>query len=100
LYFHIRQPVAVAARLKIVRKLDQTGPSNTNRDVKITALNLHKNGIFTLPDILASVGFSERIFFHVLWLWQETGNVVLIDMATRLDAVTYFILMIFSISSI
>lgn len=47
-----------------------------SRDVKIAALNLHENGILSLPDILASVGFSESTFFRVLRLWRETGDVI------------------------
>ena len=45
-------------------------------NVKIAALNLHENGILTLPDILASVGFSESTFYCVLRLWPETGDVI------------------------
>jgi transposase len=47
-----------------------------SRNVKIVVLNLHENGILTVPDILASVGFSESTFYRVLRLWRETGNVV------------------------
>ncbi|KAF8222193.1 hypothetical protein L208DRAFT_1149965, partial [Tricholoma matsutake] len=45
-------------------------------DVKIAAFNLHENGILTLLNILTSVCFSESTFYHVLWLWIETGDVV------------------------
>jgi transposase len=47
-----------------------------SRNVKIAALNLHENNVLTLPDILASVGFSESTFYRVLQLWRETGDVV------------------------
>ena len=47
-----------------------------SHNVKIAALNLHENGVLTLPDILASVGFSESTFYCVLWLWKETGDIV------------------------
>ena len=47
-----------------------------SHNMKIAVLNLHKNGILPLPDILASVGFSKSTFYCVLQLWQDTGNVV------------------------
>jgi transposase len=47
-----------------------------SHDVKIAALNLYKNNMLPLSDILACVGFSERTFYRVLKLWRETGNIV------------------------
>ena len=45
-------------------------------NVKIAAINLYKQNILSVKQILASVGFSRRTFFRVLNLWRTTGDVV------------------------
>ncbi|KAG1789533.1 uncharacterized protein HD556DRAFT_1493056, partial [Suillus plorans] len=45
-------------------------------DVKLAAIRLHERELLSLADILDCCRFSERTWFHILKLWQETGDVV------------------------
>jgi transposase len=47
-----------------------------SRDVKLAAVNLHEQNILSLGQILDCVGFSESMFWRMLKLWRETGDVV------------------------
>lgn len=44
-------------------------------DVKIAAIKLWQNGYMELSDILYVVGFSKATFYHVLDLYNRTGEV-------------------------
>lgn len=47
-----------------------------SRDVKIAAIRLYERHLLAVDDILLCVGFSRRTFYHILKLWQTTGDVV------------------------
>ena len=44
-------------------------------DCKLATIRLHDNGILSLETILGCCRFSERTWFWILKLWQETGRV-------------------------
>jgi hypothetical protein len=50
-----------------------------SRDVKLAAIHLHEHQLLSLENILACVGFSESMFWRILRLWRETGDVVSIS---------------------
>ncbi|KAJ7705048.1 hypothetical protein B0H17DRAFT_851725, partial [Mycena rosella] len=54
-----------------------------HQDVKIAALNLYEGGLLSLPQILDAVGFSERTFYRILYLWRTTGDVAKGKSTTR-----------------
>ena len=45
-------------------------------DVKLAAMKLYDHNILPLSDILDIMGFSQRTFYRVHQLWNNTGNVV------------------------
>jgi transposase len=47
-----------------------------SRDCKIAAIRLFELGHLPLDDILHCCGFSERTWYRILKLWNETGDVV------------------------
>ena len=47
-----------------------------HHDVKIAAVQLSKQQLLHLNDILLCCGFSQSTFFRILKLWQETGDVI------------------------
>ncbi|KAJ7704016.1 hypothetical protein B0H17DRAFT_1157081 [Mycena rosella] len=59
------------------------GFRHIHRDVKIAALNLYEGGLLSLPQILDALGFSERTFYRILYLWRTTGDVVKGKSTTR-----------------
>jgi hypothetical protein len=54
-----------------------------SRDVKLAAIHLHEHQLLSLENILACVGFSESMFWRILRLWRETGDVVSISNRIR-----------------
>ena len=44
-------------------------------DVKIAAIQLFKHQLIPLNNILLCCGLSQRTFYRILKLWQETGDV-------------------------
>ncbi|KAJ8580460.1 hypothetical protein M405DRAFT_753231, partial [Rhizopogon salebrosus TDB-379] len=54
-----------------------------NRDVKLAAIHLHEHQLLSLENILACVRFSESMFWRILKLWRETGDVVSISNRIR-----------------
>ncbi|KAJ8583397.1 hypothetical protein M405DRAFT_748674, partial [Rhizopogon salebrosus TDB-379] len=54
-----------------------------SQDVKPTAMYLHEHQLLSLENILACVGFSESMFWRILKLWRETGDVVSISNRIR-----------------
>ncbi|KAJ7645367.1 hypothetical protein B0H17DRAFT_831714, partial [Mycena rosella] len=59
------------------------GFRHIHRNVKIAALNLYEGGSLSLPQILDAVGFSERTFYRILYLWRTTGDLVKGKSTTR-----------------
>lgn len=47
-----------------------------SRDLKLAAIRLYEGDILVLPDILDCLRISQRTFFRIWKLWNETGNVV------------------------
>ena len=47
-----------------------------SRDLKFCAIRLYEREVLSLEDILDCVGFSERTFYRILRLYNDTGNVV------------------------
>jgi transposase len=47
-----------------------------SRDVKIAAVRLYERELLDLEDILDCCGFARRIWYRILKLWRETGDVV------------------------
>ena len=55
---------------------DIMGNRKISHDVKIAAIWLYEWQLLHLDDILDCCGFSERTFYRILKLWQETGDVI------------------------
>jgi transposase len=52
------------------------GNRKISRDVKIAAIRLYERHLLPLDSILDCCGFSERTFYRILKLWQQTGDVI------------------------
>jgi transposase len=52
------------------------GYRKISRDCKIAAIRLFERHLLPLEDILECCGFSERTWYRILKLWNETGDVV------------------------
>lgn len=47
-----------------------------SHNVKLATINLHKHQQLALEDILACIRFSESMFWWILKLWCETGDII------------------------
>ena len=52
------------------------GFCHISQDLKLAAIRMYENDILDLGDILRSLQFSHRTFYHIWKLWRETGDVV------------------------
>ena len=47
-----------------------------SHDLKFCSIRLYERELLSLEDILDCVGFSERTFYRILRLYNDTGDVV------------------------
>ncbi|KAG1774923.1 hypothetical protein EV702DRAFT_973892, partial [Suillus placidus] len=47
-----------------------------SHDLKLAAVNLFERNLLTIRRIVNCVSFTERTFWCIMKLWQETGDVV------------------------
>jgi hypothetical protein len=52
------------------------GYHKISRDCKIAAIRLFEHHLLPLEDILDCCGFLEHTWYHILKLWNETGDVI------------------------
>ncbi|KAI0063339.1 hypothetical protein BV25DRAFT_1763249, partial [Artomyces pyxidatus] len=54
-----------------------------SRDLKLAVIHLYENGALDLDTILTCAGFSERTFWRIKRLWEDSGDVVTHRSTTR-----------------